>query len=204
MVYIYKITTLINNKIYIGLTTRTVEMRWKEHVRGTQYIDNAIKEFGKENFIIETIEECEDDVADDREIYWIQYYDSYHNGYNYTLGGRDNKLIMTDKVQEVLDLWNQGLTVNRIIEKTKLNVETVRGYLNKNGIDHAQIKARANIFIGKAKAKAVGQFDLEGNLIKTWESQAQIIRETGISKSTIQRAIQNKDKVVNNSYWRLI
>ena len=191
-------------RIYIGLTTRTVEMRWKEHVRGTQYIDNAIKEFGKENFIIETIEECEDDVADDREIYWIQYYDSYHNGYNYTLGGRDNKLIMTDKVQEVLDLWNQGLTVNRIIEKTKLNVETVRGYLNKNGIDHAQIKARANIFIGKAKAKAVGQFDLEGNLIKTWESQAQIIRETGISKSTIQRAIQNKDKVVNNSYWRLI
>ena len=204
MGYIYKITNLINNKIYIGLTTRTVEMRWKEHVRGTQYIDNAIKEFGKENFIIETIEECEDDVADDREIYWIQYYDSYHNGYNYTLGGRDNKLIMTDKVQEVLDLWNQGLTVNRIIEKTKLNVETVRGYLNKNGIDHAQIKARANIFIGKAKAKAVGQFDLEGNLIKTWESQAQIIRETGISKSTIQRAIQNKDKVVNNSYWRLI
>lgn len=204
MVYIYKITNLINNKIYIGLTTRTVEMRWKEHVRGTQYIDNAIKEFGKDNFTIETIEECEDDVADDREIYWIQYYDSYHNGYNYTLGGRDNKLIMTDKVQEVLDLWNQGLTINRIVEKTALNVETVRGYLNKNGIDHTQIKTRANVFIGKAKAKAVGQFDLEGNLIRVWDSQAQIIRETGISKSTIGRAIQNKDKIVNNSYWRLI
>ena len=204
MVYIYKITNLINNKIYIGLTTRTVEMRWKEHIRGTQYIDNAIKEFGKDNFTIETIEECEDDIADDREIYWIQYYDSYHNGYNYTLGGRDNKLIMTDKVQEVLDLWNQGLTVNRIVEKTALNVETVRGYLNKNGIDHVQIKTRANIFIGKAKAKAVGQFDLEGNLIKVWESQAQIIREIGIAKSTLQRAIQNKDKVLNNSYWRLI
>ena len=48
MSFIYKITNLINNKIYIGLTTRTVENRWKEHCRhNSQMIDKAIEEFGR-------------------------------------------------------------------------------------------------------------------------------------------------------------
>lgn len=29
MAYIYKITNLINNKIYIGETSRTIQARWK-------------------------------------------------------------------------------------------------------------------------------------------------------------------------------
>lgn len=31
MGYIYKITNLINNKIYIGKTERTIQQRWAEH-----------------------------------------------------------------------------------------------------------------------------------------------------------------------------
>ena len=32
MGFIYKITNLINNKVYIGLTTETIEKRWKSHI----------------------------------------------------------------------------------------------------------------------------------------------------------------------------
>lgn len=35
MAFIYKITNLINNKLYIGKTERTIEVRWKEHLRHT-------------------------------------------------------------------------------------------------------------------------------------------------------------------------
>lgn len=203
MAYIYKITNLINNKIYIGLTTRSVEVRWKEHLRGTQMIDNAIAQYGKDNFIIETIEECSEELVDEREIYWIDYYNSFNDGYNYTLGGRDNKMIFTTQVQNVLDLWNNGLTLNKIQKETGLNIETVRGYLNKNGITHEMIKTRANIYIGKAKAKPIGQYDLNNNLIKVWESQAQIRRELGYAKSTLQRAIYN-NKQLYGYYWRQI
>jgi hypothetical protein len=52
-------------------------------------------------------------------------------------------------------LWEQGYTVNKIVEITSLNVETVRGYLNKNNIDHNQIRARANKAIAKSKSKPV-------------------------------------------------
>lgn len=202
MAFIYKITNDINDKVYIGMTTRNVELRWKEHLRhSSQLIDAAIQQLGKEHFKIEVIEECSEEEVDDKEIYWIKFYNSYEEGYNVTAGGRDNKMIMTNKIDLVIQLWNEGLTVNRIVETTKLNVETVRGYLNKNGIDHEHIRQRANIYIGKAKAKPVGQYDLDGNLIKVWESQTQIRREKGYAKSTLERTIKYK-RVLDNSYWR--
>lgn len=204
MAFIYKITNDINDKVYIGMTTRSIECRWKEHLRhSSQLIDAAIQRLGKEHFKIEVIEECSEEDVDDREIYWIEFYNSYAEGYNVTLGGRDNKMIMTNKVDLVLQLWNDGLTVNRIVETTKLNVETVRGYLNKNGIDHNQIRQRANMYISKAKSKPIEQYDLNNNLIKTWDSQAQIRREKGYAKSTLERAIKYK-RILDNSYWRKI
>lgn len=46
-----------------------------------------MRKYGIENFSIEELEKCSADVVNDREIYWINYYDTYHNGYNATLGG---------------------------------------------------------------------------------------------------------------------
>ena len=44
MAFIYKITNDINEKVYIGMTTRSVEVRWKEHIRhSNQLIDAAIQ-----------------------------------------------------------------------------------------------------------------------------------------------------------------
>ena len=61
MGFIYKITNKINNKIYIGKTTRTVEQRYKEHLadskRVRSYLHNAIQKYGSENFNVEKVEE---------------------------------------------------------------------------------------------------------------------------------------------------
>lgn len=202
MAFIYKITNDINDKVYIGMTTRSIECRWKEHLRhSSQLIDAAIQQLGKEHFKIEIIEECSEEEVDDKEVYWIKFYNSYEEGYNVTLGGRDKKMIMTNRVNEVLEWWNKGLTINRIVKETGLSVETVRGYLNKSGIDHDQIQQRANLYIGKSKSKPVGQYDLNDNLIKIWDSQAQIRRENGYAKSTLERALNYK-RILDNSYWR--
>ena len=50
-------------------------------------IHKAIAKYGKENFTLEVKEETEGDLLNEREMYWIQYYDSYKNGYNSTIGG---------------------------------------------------------------------------------------------------------------------
>ena len=89
MGYIYLIKNDINEYKYVGLTTRTVEERWKEHLRhSSEVIGKAILKYGKEHFTVITLEECPDEKLDEREQYWISYYDSYNNGYNCTEGGR--------------------------------------------------------------------------------------------------------------------
>jgi len=47
----------------------------------------AIRKYGENNFYIELLETTTIDNLNEREKYWISYYNSYKNGYNSTLGG---------------------------------------------------------------------------------------------------------------------
>ena len=47
----------------------------------------ALRKYGKDNFTQEIIEEVDDKLLDEREIYWIRFYDSFKHGYNSTVGG---------------------------------------------------------------------------------------------------------------------
>ena len=206
MGYIYIIKNTVNNYVYIGQTTRSLEVRWKEHLRHAnqshkQVLGMAITKYGKDKFFIEELEECEDSLLNERERYWISYFDSFNNGYNTTLGGSDN-FIMTSKVEEVLTLWKEGKTINKIVEITKLNVETVRGYLNKNGITHEMIRIRANKAIGQSKAKSVLQFDLNGNFIQEWESTMAVERELGFNHRNISAVCNGKRKTCGKFIWK--
>ena len=92
---IYKITNTINNLVYIGqakdINRRLIAHRCIEHSpNALEYhnqIHTAMREYGIENFIFETIEECPAEKLNEREKYWIAYYNSYKNGYNGTEGG---------------------------------------------------------------------------------------------------------------------
>jgi hypothetical protein len=46
-----------------------------------------MRKYGIENFHIEQIEEVANDQLNEREKYWISYYNTYFDGYNSTLGG---------------------------------------------------------------------------------------------------------------------
>lgn len=89
---IYCAHCLVNGKKYIGQTKRKLEKRIKEHVRDTKkysyvkFYRSAIKH-GWNNYVWGIVEECEVNLLDEREIYWINYFDSLKNGYNSTIGG---------------------------------------------------------------------------------------------------------------------
>lgn len=94
MSFIYKITNLLNGKCYIGKTDiHTVQERFKEHVKDSKkYLERplyrAFNKYGIENFKVEEIEQCNIEDSCEREKYWIEYYSSFKNGYNATLGRR--------------------------------------------------------------------------------------------------------------------
>lgn len=98
MGYIYKITNKINNKIYIGQTTKKrATNRYSQHrylathldqERGISYLHRAMANDGLDNFYFEVIEEIDNQLLNEREQFWIAEYNSLvPNGYNILKGG---------------------------------------------------------------------------------------------------------------------
>jgi group I intron endonuclease len=155
MPYIYKITNNINNKAYIGKTIRSIEERWSEHKQESQRSKNrplyrAINKYGVENFSIEQIEECIIDELSDREIYWINVFNTYHNGYNATYGGDGAQYADYDMIYA---LYNQQKTCKEIQEITKYDHTTIANALNSKGIYFEERKRRAVERISKPVAR---------------------------------------------------
>jgi len=90
---IYKHTNNITQEAYIGYTSRNADKRKREHIRGdgNQPLKDAIDEFGENAFTFNEI--LEDGIINEflpeREVYWIAKFDTFHNGYNCTSGGKD-------------------------------------------------------------------------------------------------------------------
>lgn len=89
--YIYKTTNLINDKIYIGKHIWSDENSIDTKYFGSGiYLNNAIKKYGKNNFICEKIDtaECLEEL-NQKEKYYIKKYDAMNSeiGYNLTRGG---------------------------------------------------------------------------------------------------------------------
>lgn len=103
---IYKFTNNLNGKVYIGKSVN-IYRRYSHHISCVnnndkqikQLIHKAIRKYGLSNFSFSIIEECNKELLDEREIYWIKYYNSFNNGYNMTEGG-DGGLIINEKTRE--------------------------------------------------------------------------------------------------------
>lgn len=83
------ISNNINDKVYIGLTKKDINERFESHIDTTRKIKkyaihHAMLKYGIENFMITLIEQTPDIL---RECYWINYYNSFDEGYNLTMGG---------------------------------------------------------------------------------------------------------------------
>lgn len=94
---IYQIENKINNKKYIGFTSKTLEQRWNKHLNDAKsgrktYLCNAIRKYGSEHFVI-SILQIEKDLSVARDFLEQQHITNTNThylsgtGYNMTLGG---------------------------------------------------------------------------------------------------------------------
>lgn len=170
MGFIYKITNDINNKVYIGKTEWSIEKRFKEHLRDAnkQYRQNrplyrAIHKYGQEHFSVEEIEEVSNELLDEREQYWIEYYHSYHFGYNGTKGGDGKRLYDYD---DICDYYEK--TKNQKATAIYFNIDpnTVKRALEINKIQIIPSNEQQII----QKGKKINQYDLNKKFIQSFRS----------------------------------
>lgn len=125
MIGIYKITDQINGKIYIG-QSNDIERRWSEHRKksktGTTQLYQAMQEHGLENFKFEIIEECLLEELNNKEQYYINYFNSAYEGYNMNNVDRPQYTI-TEEIANLIkiDLQNSELNQNQIAQKYNIS-----------------------------------------------------------------------------------
>lgn len=217
MAYIYKITNQLNGKSYIGKTLKSsIEERWKEHLRDRlrayeekRPLYDAINKYGPEHFLIEEVEECSPEEANEKEIYWINYYDTYHNGYNATLGGDGKYYLDYDLIiSTYLELRN----IQETAKKINCCKDSVRNILKNNNI-----KVKDSTEIAKEKqGKKCQMYSKNNELIATFFTLAEaanyLIENNLVPKDSnykgisanIGKACNGKRKTAYNCIWHYL
>lgn len=146
---IYKRTSP-SGKYYIGKTTVPENIRWTAHVSEAlnpnsnshcYLLNKAIQKYGKNNFTLEILEDnIPNELLAEKEMYYIEKYKAYYldppyMGYNMTRGG-EGVLKYTD--EEILQAWNEGLTIQKIADKLGASRPTIRHRLNELGISQEE------------------------------------------------------------------
>ena len=221
---IYKITNLVNGKVYIG-QSQDIYSRWKEHKyarnkRECFALYGAFKKYGLDNFSFEIVECCPFEQLNEKEIYYIAQYHSYvgdtkSNGYNMTKGGA---LSFTHVGND-----DQG----KVVYQYDLKGNLVAQYRNQHkAVKAVGLKGIASItraikeegtaggfqwretyfdkippFQKKYKKKAVYQYSKFGEFIKEYENTDKAAEEVGCSKSLIEQCCEGHGKTGKGYQW---
>ncbi|OHY30919.1 hypothetical protein BI362_00845 [Streptococcus parauberis] len=118
---VYCVNNIINDKKYIGITTRTIDERFNEHCKANSIIGKAISKYGKNNFRIYQLDSADSKQSlFELEKYFINKYDTYKNGYNATIGGEG---VVGDIFIDVLLDSNQKKFVNFVNKYNKNDID---------------------------------------------------------------------------------
>lgn len=211
---VYKHTTP-NDKVYIGITSRKPQSRWRENGKGykNQLFWKAIEKYGWENIKHEIIKEnLTEQEAKLLEIELIKQYNSANSdyGYNLTIGGD-----CTNPETNQKTVYQYDMNGNFIKEWSSLTLASLTlGLLDLSKISACCLNKSKSYggYIWKyeksdkvksvdTKNKNVYQYDLYGNYIRKWDSTMDIKRQLGFDNSGISKCCLKKCRSVNGYIW---
>lgn len=203
MSYIYKITNNINGKVYIGKTNKTIMKRFKKHCEDSlkykeRPLYRAFNKYGIKSFSVDEIEECNPNIVNEREKYWIEYYNSFKNGYNATLGGDGKSYLDYDLIYKTYKEIKSITETAKIIGCSKDSVKIV---LENYNVSQKEILNNVKIKSGKV----VAMIDkVTGQILKTFINTHEAGRYLGKTHQHIQEVCQGKRKSAYGYFWKYL
>jgi len=147
MYTIYAIIYIPDNKIiYVGCTNRDINVRLSEHFteaykftkRRKSMLYVFMRNHHINDFTCTILEQFEGDThyASEREMYWINYYNTMHNGYNFREGGIDSHYIPDEREKEIVRKYvEDNMLVKEIAREFTMERHSVSRVLKRNNID---------------------------------------------------------------------
>ncbi len=125
----------LNHKKYIGQSTN-IARRKKEHLKyPSKYsrFDNELRAIGEDQFLFTVLEQCTIEELDQREIYWIKYYNSKEDGYNLVIGGQSYRgesnpaaKLTEDDVRNIIDkLRDTKISIQNLAKEYGVHYNTI-------------------------------------------------------------------------------
>lgn len=162
MAYIYCIKNNINGKCYVGKTLKSPNERFSEHLydaykptEENRPLYRAIKKYGENNFSLQTLEECADELASEREIWYIKKLKTYAHGYNATIGGDGKQLFDHDIIKAQLEA---GLSQKLIAELNGCSIDLIRQVRLANNIPLTKVRKQPSVVAYTKDGTEVGVF----------------------------------------------
>jgi group I intron endonuclease len=150
----------LNGKGYVGITTRSIDRRWNEHITypncSGQLLHKAIEKYGQDAFEVHHIASAIGDLSNLKAIEktLIQQFQTYvPNGYNLTLGG--DGVYGFKKTPEQIEKWKLANIGRKASDETKQKM--VLSHLGENnhffGKNHSEESKQK---ISESKKGSVG------------------------------------------------
>lgn len=130
---IYKVQNKITGKVYIGQTIKSLEHRKKQHIKysekkHTRFL-KALRLYGEIGFTWEIIDTAETkEELNEKEIYWINEYNSIETGYNMVCGGYNEAAVKANvkkrKGKTYEEIYSSIEIVNELKAKLRNNIKS--------------------------------------------------------------------------------
>lgn len=207
---IYKITNLKNNKVYIGQTTN-FHQRKLDHFKATSINQRPIElhkeiQLDKNSFAMTLIEECSIEELDSREKYWTDLYSQSHKMYNKVSGvpSKDSALIKR-KSKQFSNMNTKNWKDPEYRRKKSIQSSRIQKERLKNP-KYLEEKSKQLRKYTDSLKKRVAQYDMNNNLIATYDGVRIAERATGISSQAISKVAKHQKyrKSAGGYRWEFI
>jgi len=193
---IYTITNIINNKIYLGSASNSFYQRWgvhrydlKNNKHSNKYLQRAVNKHGIENFKFEILDECEPEFCLSAEQWWINMLNVCNPKFGYNLCAVAGNTYGRKASIEAKKKMSDSRKGKKFTEAHKLALSKAgkgknagekspnwgkfgkesRVFGLKHTVETLKIISARSSGINNPRARAVNQFDKNGNFIKRWD-----------------------------------